>query len=132
MKPYTRNCDSCGVAYETRSPTSKYHNPTCKQRARRGSFIPTPSPAPVSVAEATRAELDRVAKTDSALGRTALALAALIDAGEGPPSGLAAVAGQLRTTLESLTKGATPAGDVVDDLAKQRAKRQARVRAGGS
>lgn len=128
---WTRTCEGCGVVYETRSPKSRFHSKVCGNRARRGTPPPPePTPAPESVVEATRAELDRAAKSQTALGRSALALAALLDAGEGPASGLAAVAKELRATLEVAVQGATHVDDPVDEVARKRAERQARARAG--
>lgn len=73
-----------------------------------------------------RAELAELDRQDTPLGRTALALAARLDAGQDSGASMAALAKQLRETLSAATDGAKVAADPLDELRRRReAKRGA-------
>lgn len=77
------------------------------------------------VVRATKAELDKAGRLDTALGQQALVLARRIDEATDSGSALAAVAKELRVTLAEATKAASSTADPVDEL---RARREARRR----
>ena len=80
-----------------------------------------------SVTAATRAELVAAGKLDTALGATALALAARLDDPATAAAAVAPTAKDLRAALEAVTRGASAVADPIDEV---RAKREERLRKG--
>lgn len=79
----------------------------------------------MSVLDATRDELTKGGRLDSALGQQALVLADQVDAGaEMTGSALAAVAKELRTTLAEAMRSATMVKDPIDELRERRERRR--------
>lgn len=126
-----RVCEGCGETFAAKTPRAVACSPRCQKRRQRGTQMPKAKPAPrgVSVTRSTRESLVAAGRVDTPLGQASLALAALLDGGEGPASGLAAVAKELRATLEEATRNAPRVDDPVDELASRRASRQAALRA---
>jgi hypothetical protein len=131
----TRQCDVCGTTYTAKRATSRYCGATCRTRAsRNGVSAPV---APVkreprrvlveSVVDATRAELEAAAAADSAAGRVALALAALIDeATMATGSAAATLAKEMRAALAEAKQSAPQVvADPLDELEQRRARRGA-------
>lgn len=123
----------CGKPLTSDNPRAKFCGPTCRAgahkaaRKRTGGVVAL-STAPVtdtSVRAAVLADLVAAERTDTALGRTALALAARIDMCADTGSALATTARQLEVTLNSAMAGATVANTAADDL---RARRDAKRR----
>lgn len=118
-----RQCDECGKAYTAKSPRSKFCRPACRSRAHGKRAVEAVA-APVElgevvaggVAEATRAELERLKRLDTPMGRVAVALAVRMDGGEDVGSSMAAVAKELRSILEVLAAQAPQAADPVTKL----------------
>ena len=82
----------------------------------------------MAVAEAVLAELEALGLEGSALGASALTLAASLD-GSTSGSATAMCARELRETLDRLRALAAerPADDLVDDLARKRDRRRAKA-----
>ena len=78
----------------------------------------------MGVTEAVTATLASIGKTDSALGASALVLAARLDAEGTADTAVAAMTKELRATLAELTKDATAKGDPVDELRERRERRR--------
>ena len=76
------------------------------------------------VFSAVRAELAKVAKQDSALGRTALVLGQRLDDPETPATAVAAMAKELRAALDALGADTPKAMSPVDELRRRREERQ--------
>lgn len=76
------------------------------------------------VAAAVKTELTANAKQDSAMGRTAMALAVRIDDVETPATAVAAMAKELRGVLTELGLEAKVAADPLDEFKKRREARQ--------
>lgn len=125
----------CGLDFESANPRARYCSPTCRKRASRaGISIPTVPTAPrpprvlvESVVDATRVELEAVGALDSAAGRVALTLAALIDgATVATGSAAASLAKEMRAALAEAKKSAPQAvSDPLDELEERRARRGA-------
>lgn len=114
-----KNCLVCGRSFMAKRSSAKYCGGTCRKRAQRqkdsGALIGLPSaqthfqPAAQvgSVMDATRAELEKVEREETALGAAALALAARIDSSGGDTgSAVASLVRQLRETLAAALEGA--------------------------
>ena len=78
-----------------------------------------------SVRDATLEQLTEAGRVGTTLGRTALALAARIDANQDSGGALASLAKQLEATLESATKGAKSVASPMDELRARRADKHA-------
>lgn len=132
-------CEGCGEPLKGRQ--SKVCSDRCRKRvvradAKKASGVERPDPSAaagveldVGVLVATARELARVGKLDSPVGRIALSLAgrldrSLVDTG----SSYAAIARELRATLDAALAGAVETADSVDEL---RARREARQRGVG-
>lgn len=125
-----KTCADCGTEFEAQREARKYCSGRCTKRAQRR---PKADEAPVreapatpvgTVAEATRVELERAGRVESAVGQSALALAVRIDAGNAETgSGLATMVREHRAALADALKEAKKAGDDLDEL---RAKRDCR------
>src|SRR4051812_10735089 len=98
---------------------------TCKPSVRRERPAKTPAatvsalvkPESVGTLEAAiRAELDRYGRADSPDGAAALYAARLLDVGGHTGSSAASLLRECRSATEAAIKGATGAGDVVDEL----------------
>lgn len=74
----------------------------------------------LGVQAAVRTELAGSDKQNTALGRTALALAARLDSGEDPGSAMAAMAKELRQILADLGVNAVTVKNPLDELKRRR------------
>jgi hypothetical protein len=70
-------------------------------------------------------ELRAAGRSETTLGRAALALAAKIDAGRDSGMGFAALVARLEVTLGRALEGAERAGDRMDELAARRREKAA-------
>ena len=132
----TRQCDVCGITYTAKRATSRYCGATCRTRASRAG-VSSPPVAPMvptvprtlveSVVDATRAELEAASALDSAAGRVALALAALIDDSTvATGSAAATLAKEMRAALAEAKQSApTVVADPLDELELRRVRRGA-------
>ena len=124
-----RNCDTCGVLYQPKRSTSRFHSDSCRKRALRGA-APTrlrsvdrqETPAG-GLLSATRAELERAGRVDTALGQAALTLAGRLDEGRDTGSAMAALSRELRAALEAATRGAAEQASPLDELRLRRLRR---------
>lgn len=77
----------------------------------------------MSVLAAVKKELRAIGKTATPLGATALTLAERLDDGIDPGSAMAAMAKELRATMDELARTAPAVADPIDDLKKRRERR---------
>lgn len=123
--PEARNCQSCQAAFIANRSDTKFCSTQCRKRNARRVGKRSAEGNGGTVEAATLAELDRLGRYDSALGRLALELAASIDLRADPLSARATAAKELRATLDALGRGAKVAADPVDELAERRKSRLA-------
>lgn len=131
MPASARDCAQCGEPFEAKRATALYCSGKCRKRAQRsrGPVAEAASSPPASdgdVAGAVREKL-AAAKVDATpLGRAALVLARRIDTFGAiePGAALASLTRELRATLDAALMKADAAEDPVDELAKQRNRRQ--------
>lgn len=114
----TRNCEACGSAFEAKRKAARFCTDACRKRASRGQVIAMPQhqsePAQYPVHAATYSELVECEQAESMLGQTALALAKRIDVGNETGAATAALARELRTTMEEAkAAGRRPASPVI-------------------
>lgn len=129
-----RNCDLCGVEYETTSKRSRFCGVTCRSRAHRAGGAPKGAPAvrlPVTPPEdvpsnvdVTREVLEQADRLRTPAGIGALTLAAKLDAGGDTGSALAALQKQHMAALELALRDVKVAESPLDEL---RARREARL-----
>lgn len=111
-------CEGCGIRFEAKRKTRRFHSDTCQKRAKRGNVISidrargeAPSVGPVEAS--TVAELEAVDLLDTMLGQTAVALAHRIDVGNETGAATAALARELRATMEAVeARAPLPEGKV--------------------
>ena len=132
--PRDVRCD-CGTTFTATSPRAMYCSRSCRQRASREGRVGSARVIPMApqvraeadstVTDATRSELEAAGRQDTALGRSALALAARIDTGLDTGSALASAVRGLTETMAAALKGAEPASSLDELKARRRAKRGA-------
>ena len=124
----TRSCEVCGTAYESSRPSARFCGTNCRTRAhrdpgavRRPSALAVPSEGgPVGLmVVAVRAELAAAGRDGSYLGAVALTLADRMD-GSKSIMGYAAMARELRATMDQALAGVKVAADPVDELRLRR------------
>lgn len=79
----------------------------------------------VSIVSSTKAELERLGALESSAGQLAMVLARRLDADGDAGSAVAAMAKELRATLDALGRVSKPKADPVDELQRKRRQRQA-------
>ena len=114
----TRNCEACGSSFDAKRKAARFCSDACRKRVARGQVIAMPAktndPADCRVHAATLAELVECEQSESMLGQTALALAMRIDVGNETGAATAALARELRTTMEEAkAAGRRPASPVI-------------------
>jgi len=120
-----RPCGSCGEPYEAKRSDSSFCSPRCKKRAQRGHTAPVAVPIAMPVVaggsalRSVSAELEAAGRTGTYLGALALVLATRID-GSTAVMGFAALAKELRVTMDAALAGVTVAADPVDELRSRR------------
>lgn len=130
----TRSCGYCGADFEARSSRARFCSDKHRAAAARArtsglpeASAPHPMPIPTAggtVADAVLAELTAARVADTAMGRAALALAALVDAADPlRASATAAVVKELRATLTDVLRSEVKASDPIDELEARRAAR---------
>lgn len=88
-----------------------------RKRKERGQVIEFPVDDAGQVTKATYAELHKADRLDTPMGQAALVLARRLDGGsKDTGSSTAAVARELRATLEEALAGVQPDADAVDDI----------------
>lgn len=125
-----RACDSCGVTYEAKRPSSRYCSSRCRGRAARAGVSkprqpsePRPVSTSTEIAQHVTAELgDQIG---TAAGQMALALAHRLDASVDTGSAMAAVARELRTLMVEVLGSMPQAADPIDELRARRERRPA-------
>jgi hypothetical protein len=135
-----RQCDACGLTYETRSKRSRYWGePRCRRerereraRRRRGGplafFVPLPVPSEAlevgPVEEATRKALEAAGPLSTPIGVSALGLARRLDHSEREKaSGFVALAREHRRTVDEVLKNTPPPKDAIDELRERRKRK---------
>lgn len=118
----TCSCAACGKVFEAARKSRQFCSDACRKRASRGNVIAiarqpkrqaASGSARGSVQVATRTQLDEMGFSDSPLGSLALALAERIDVGNETGAATAALARELRATMESIeSKVPSPTGKV--------------------
>lgn len=106
-----KTCESCQADFVSTSRAKRC--PSCRTADKRPSHY-----------ETTHAELAAIGKTTTALGATALGLAARLDRGTDAGSAVAAMAKELRAILTEMTRAAPAVNDPVDELRKRRESRR--------
>lgn len=114
-----RICESCEASFVSTSRAKRC--PSCRTADKRPSHY-----------ETTHAELAAIGKTTTALGATALGLAARLDRGTDAGSAIAAMAKELRAILAELTKAAPAVNDPVDEVRRRREERRREMRSRSS
>jgi len=129
-----RTCDVCTRPYQAKRATSRYCSPRCRVRASRGAKVVRPIERPLrellpdaSVAQATRAELDRLGAADSLMGSIALTLAAKIDAASVFDGSLVSMVKELRIVMADATRTARIPDDPIDELKARRDRKRRSV-----
>ena len=131
-----RPCDVCGAEYTAKRKASRYCSTRCRTRASRsrasGAEIVRMKTAPAApavlvgdVLSATQSVLDDAGRSDTPMGRAALALAARIDSKLDTGSALATAVRGLDEALKSALEGASTGGSVLDLKARRDARRNA-------
>jgi hypothetical protein len=120
-----RNCDACGLLYEAKRPSSKYHNDTCRKRAQRSPSQATkPSVRvahlPAGLESVTMRELETAGRLDTVLGQAALVLARRLESPHETGASVASMSKQLRETLVDALKGARQVADPLDEIRARR------------
>lgn len=126
-----RTCPVDGRPIEGRADR-RYCSERCSKKARRkaaktAEVVPIKSdvkPGRITREDSVRAELEAAGKEMSALGVSALELAARLDSGAETGSGLAALNRELRATLAEALKGEvrSSVSALRDELAERRAR----------
>lgn len=111
-------CGSCGKTFEAARKSRQFCSDACRKRAKRGNVIAiesarVPTMSAGSVEASTQAELEAVDLLGSALGQMAVALARRIDVGNETGAATAALARELRATMEAVeARAPQPEGKV--------------------
>lgn len=129
----TKSCEMCGRSMEAARSTKRYCSSSCRANASKGfasapvTPLPDRAPAPevdevTTVRSAVLVELDAAGVAKSPMGASALAIAARLDSGVDPGSGMAALNRELRSTLAEALRGKTksPVQSMRDELAERR------------
>ena len=132
---------NCGIVFEAKRKTAKYHDKACSVRASRAGQLGEPTAAPATapgpgrskraavpvkslLEKYTRAELAKVKRVDTSAGQAALVLAARIDQGGAETgSALASMISEHAKAMDRATAEAAP-----DDPVKARQDEVARIR----
>lgn len=122
-----RSCVVCGNQFHAIRDTAKYCGPTCTKRAQRNpGVVSEPSALPVVavgpdglMVVAVRAELEASGRDGTYMGALALTLADRMD-GSKSIMGYAAMAKELRSTMDAALVGVRVAADPVDELRLRR------------
>ena len=126
----TRPCEACGAPMTAPRANKRFCSDGCRADTHAGRALSAavralpPAPADESIVAAVRAELTGAGRHTSAVGRSALHLAGLIESNTVPPAALAALNKELRATLaEALQISTTSAvATIRDELAARRAR----------
>ena len=122
-----RVCTVCGGPYDAIRDNAKFCGSTCKKRAQRDpgavrgpSALPVPECGPDGLmVAAVRSELAAAGRDETYLGAVALTLADRMD-GSKSIMGYAAMAKELRSTMDQALAGVKVAADPVDELRARR------------
>ena len=131
-----KSCAFCGVPFEAKRAAAKYHDATCRQRAKRaGASVATLIPVPDLSLEddaplvlATRTTLTKAGVLDTVPGQSALILASKVAAGHDTGSAIAAMVKQLEASVSAALASVTRA-DKMDEVQK---RRDEKLRAAGA
>lgn len=108
-------CEACGKSFDAARRARRFCSDTCRKRASRGNVISLPQRPKsggrsasksvgdvVTVLATTTAELDKLEQRATPLGAVALRLAERIDVGNETGAATAALARELRATMEAI------------------------------
>ena len=123
----SRSCEVCGGPYEAIRATARFCGPACTKRAQRDpGVVRGPSALPVAVVgpdglmvAAVRAQLEASGRDATYMGALALTLADRMD-GSKSIMGYAAMAKELRSTMDAALVGVKSVADPVDELRLRR------------
>lgn len=132
-----RTCDQCGRSYEAERSTSRFCGSSCRVRSHEGVppsvgddrvvSLPTAPEVDGALTAQVRATLAGVGRVETWQGAAALSIAARIDAGADPGSGLAALQRELRATMVEAMRGVgAPQSRVTGMRDELQRRRQAR------
>ena len=123
-------CAQCGESFEAARATAKFCGPRCRQQSRRAMPRRAPETVAVDVEPdgeetprilvVTRTEVERMKKTDTVLGQTALELAARLASPKDTGSAIAAVSRELDRVMLRLQSGAAQAEDQLASARRRR------------
>ena len=122
-----RSCEVCSASFESSRPSARFCGTTCRTRAHRDpGVVRKPSALPVAVVgpdglmvAAVRAELEASGRDGTYMGALALTLADRMD-GSKSIMGYAAMAKELRSTMDAALVGVKSIADPVDELRLRR------------
>ena len=122
-----RFCEVCAASFESSRPSARFCGTTCRTRAHRDpEVVRKPSALPVAavgpdglMVAAVRAELEASGRDATYMGALALTLADRMD-GSKSIMGYAAMAKELRSTMDAALVGVRVAADPVDELRLRR------------
>ncbi len=124
-----RPCDSCGVLYQAKRPSSRFCSARCRNRNAKhpkppGLVIPV-GPPDGALTAVLLTELGSVGRVETVPGQQALTLARRMDATGETGSALAALSKEFRAVREVALEGVAVVVDPVDDLRLRRDARRA-------
>lgn len=126
-----RSCDVCTADYEAKRANSRFCSDSCRKRNQRSPVKSTGKPAEPgaegassSVLDATRVELERAQRVDTALGQQALEIARRMGSPFETGSGVASLSRELRAVMSAALEGVQGALDPVDELRARRDRKR--------
>ncbi|HPZ98783.1 MAG TPA: hypothetical protein PLT93_11635 [Phycisphaerae bacterium] len=129
---FSKQCESCGKAFDAVRPTRRWCTDSCGRRYRRQNPagapqplrpVPTPTDGDIDLLGAVQAELRAIGKLDTVLGKLAENLAERLTAA-GSPAGAAAVSRELSRVLASIHGHPAEADDPLDELRRRRDRKR--------
>ena len=123
-------CAQCGESFEAVRTTRRFCGPRCQKQSRRAmpraeadrepAKVEPPEEGLPRILVVTRAEVERLKKTDTVLGQQALELAARLASPKDTGSAIAAVSRELDRVMLRLQSGAAQAEDQLASARRRR------------
>ena len=128
-----RTCARCGRGFPGRG-RARFCRAACRQAAMKARKMGLPERSPVVLLNAAAPAVAAAEGTAEPMDRVGLArvLAAAIAAPTTPPTAVAGLSREYRATLAEVEAEAPRAPDGIDDIARRRAAREARMGGGAS
>lgn len=126
-------CGFCGCTFEAKRASAKYHDATCRQRAKRSGGGDVVKLVPVAggdgqdseekpLVTATRITLEQAGVLNTVPGQSALILAAKVAAGQDTLAGLSSGVKQLEASVSAALSSVNRA-DQLDEVNQRRDKK---------